>query len=437
MADSEAENREILRKGFDEFRRFVNPLIFQRAQLSGEAMRYVATRGGALVDDEDRTYEDFHGTQALGHRHPAVTEAIRSFLESDAPSWYPSRVNPFAGRFARALCERSGYERAFFGCTGADSVDAALKLCRAATRRPRLIGLEGAYHGCTFGATALMPAGPFRDPFEPHLPGVASIPAGAVDALAAALAPGDVAAVIVEPIQGSCGVSPLSAEFVAALCARCEETGTLIVADEVQTGLGRSGRFLYSSTWPRRPAVVCMAKALGGGLMPISAVLTTAEVFSQAYGREFESAESHNATFSYNALSCVAGLAALDLLDDALIDSARRKGEVLRDELERALDGSELFARVHGDGLMVGLELRDVGNPWLSFESFGLPDFADRPSIGPLLCMRLYKRGFLCYVCGHDWSTVRLQPRLDIDVETLREFCSVCREELDHLERLA
>src|SRR5262249_46226369 len=157
----------------------------------------------------DRVYEDFHGNMGFGHRHPAITRAVQEFLATDQVNWYPSRVSPHAGRFARRLCERTGYESVYFGLSGSDAVESSLKLARALTRRPGVLGLERAYHGCGFGSVALMAAGPFRDPFGPHLPGVESLPFGDAGALERALARGDVAAVVVEPIQGEGGVHPL------------------------------------------------------------------------------------------------------------------------------------------------------------------------------------------------------------------------------------
>ncbi|SVC94770.1 uncharacterized protein METZ01_LOCUS347624, partial [marine metagenome] len=186
--------------------------------LANEPIRMVRTADGTMQDADGFEIEDFHGTQALGHRNPVVAKAIVDFLASDAPSWYPSRVNPFAGRLARILCERSGYEQVYFGCSGSDTVEASIKLARAGTRRPRIISLEGAYHGCTMGSCSLMHAGPFRDPFGPHLPGAEAIAFNDCDALQHALKTHDVAAVVVEPIQGEGGVRQLSDAFVEALC---------------------------------------------------------------------------------------------------------------------------------------------------------------------------------------------------------------------------
>ncbi|MDB4998438.1 MAG: hypothetical protein JWM74_5870, partial [Myxococcaceae bacterium] len=250
-----SEARAALRSGFDDFREFVNPFIANRAELAREPIRFVRAEAGSgrLVDEDGKTYEDLHGTQAFGHRHPAIAQAVKDLLETDAPFWFPSRVNPFAGRLARRICERSGhYSNVYFGCTGSDAVEASLKLARAATRRPRILSLTGGYHGCTFGSVALMNKGPFRDPFAPHLPGAEAVAWNDVDALARAMKGGDVAAVVVEPIQGEGGVRALSPAFIAALCELTQANDVLLVADEVQTALGRSGHFLATASWPRR-----------------------------------------------------------------------------------------------------------------------------------------------------------------------------------------
>ncbi|WP_437693623.1 class-III pyridoxal-phosphate-dependent aminotransferase [Sorangium sp. So ce176] len=431
-------HEDILRDGFDDYRAFVNPLIAQRARLAREPIRVVRAEGGLLVDSEGLAIEDFHGTQAFGHRNPAVASALRAFLDSDAPSWYPSRVNPFAGRLARRLCERAGhYDNVFFGCTGSDAVEASLKLARALTRKPVLVGLTGAYHGCSYGSVSFMGAGYLRDPFVPLLQGATSIPFGDVDALARVLAGGDVAAVLVEPIQGEGGVRELPPPFVEALCDLTAKHGALLIADEVQTGLGRTGRgFLATERWPRRPDVVLLAKQLGGGLLPLSAMLTRREIFVRAYGKEFAAGESHNNTMGYNALSAVAGLATLDLVTDELVATIRDTGAYLRERLDSALRPNRLFKEVRGAGLMLGVQLETPDHPWLSFEHFGFPDLAHMSVVSPLVCHRLYRRGFFCFTCGHDWTIFRLQPRFDIPRATLDAFVDAAAEALAYVEGL-
>lgn len=430
---------EILRRGFDEYGEHVNPFVAQRAALATEPIRVVRTENGHLVDADGKAVEDFHGTQMLGHRHPAIAKAMADFLATDQPNWYPSRVSPQAGRFAKVLCERTGYSSAFFSCTGSDAVEASIKLGRALTKRPGILALEGAYHGCAVGATALMHAGPFHDPFGPHLPGVRKIPFGDVDALARELRAGDVGTLVVEPIQGEGGVRALPEPFVDAMCALTKEHGVLLVADEIQTGLGRTGTFLRSSKWPRKPDVVLLGKALGGGLIPISALLCEKKTFADAYGRDFEGGESHNVTFSYHALGAIAGLATMELLTDELIASVQARGAKLRAELERTLHGHPLVEEVRGEGFMLGIKLKALAHPWLGFEHFGFEEIAreGRASVAPLLCYRLHRHGLFCFTCGHDWSVFRLQPRFTIEDATLERLVQATRTELDYLAELA
>jgi acetylornithine/succinyldiaminopimelate/putrescine aminotransferase len=434
---------DILHDGFDQFRDFVNPLIALRAELSGEPTKIVRTQGGRLVDASGQTIEDFHGTQAFGHRNPAIAAAIREFLDSDSASWFPSRVNPFAGSLARRLCDRANktgtsapYSNAFFVSSGSEAVEAGFKLSRAVTRRPRVLGLVGAYHGCTMGSCALMTEGAYRQPFAPHVPGVEHVRLDDVDELAKALSAGDVAGIIVEPIQLEGGVRHLSPAYIDALCELTKQHGTLLIADEVQTGLGRTGQFLASETWPRRPDAVLLGKHLGGGLLPVSSMITRRDLFEQAYGKNFETSEAHNSTFSGNAMVCIAAHAALDLLTDDLIARVRSAGDAFRNGIQESLKDLPLFDSVRGAGLVVGIALRPTDHPWLSFEHFGMGDLSHQSTVGLLLCHRLYKRGFFCFVCGHDWGVLRLQPRFTIDDDTLATFTRVIREELEYLCQL-
>lgn len=430
---------EVLRHGFEDFKAWVNPVAAERAQLSGEPIQLVrVVDGDTLADANGQTYQDFlsgYGTQALGHRHPRIVECLRQFLDDDAPSFFPSGISPYAGHLARLLCQRTGYEQASFASSGTEAVEAALKLARAATGRPRILGLSGAYHGCTLGSLALMQPGPFTERFGPHLRGVERLPFADAAALAQALSSGDVAAVIVEPLQVEGGMRALPASYVAALCELVPQHGALLIADEVQTGLCRTGRFLASQAWPRRADLVILAKALGGGLTPLSAVLSTSAAFARAYGT-LSTAETHQYTFAGNALSCVAGIAAVGLFTDELATRVASCGKAFRQSLQQALADSPLCADVRGEGLLVGIALHEVDHPWLSFAGLGLPELAEQSSIGLLLCHRLFRRGYLVHVCGHDWRVVRLQPPLDIATERLDAFVTVCREELDSLASL-
>jgi acetylornithine/succinyldiaminopimelate/putrescine aminotransferase len=421
-------------QGYEEFRRFINPLIVARAEISNEPFRFVRASGGTLWDEDGTAFYDMlsgWGTQALGHRNPTVGEALTRYLATQEPSFFPSSITPHAGLLARQLHQRTGYDSAFFASGGTEAVEAAMKMARASTKKTKILYLAGAYHGCTMGSASMMAKGFLRDPFVPLLPMVEEVDFNNVVSLQAALQ-GDVAAIVVEPVQMEGGVRVLSVEFLQAL-ASAQERGVLVIADEIQTGLGRCGHFLYSSQWPRRPDIVVLAKSLGGGLVPLSAMLTTQEIFQRAYG-DFNTAESHNSTFSGNALASVAGLAAVELLTSELFASAARAGARLFSGLQQRLCNRPLFKELRGVGLLGGIVLQQPEHPWFSFEHFGAVELGGQLSIGLLLCHRLYKRGFITYVCGHDWSVVRIQPPLEIEDADVDRFIEVCAEELDYLE---
>lgn len=426
----------ILQTGVDEFATWSNSLALQRARLMGEPLAHVRVLDdGTLQGSDGQVCHDFisgYGTQAFGHRNPTITGALQNYLASQIPSFFPSGISPFAGRFARRLGERSGYSNVALASSGSEAVEAAFKLARAATGRTRILCLEGAYHGMTMGSLALMEPGPMRDRFGPHVPHVEALPFGDVAALECALWRGDVAAVIVEPVQVEGGVRVLPAEYVLKLMDAAARFQTLVIADEVQTGLLRTGHFLASSVWPRPADVVVLAKSLGGGLLPLSATLTSDAIFKRAYGT-IATAELHHYTFAGNAPACVVGLAALQLMTDDLARQVRTLGDWFLGALRDALAGLPLVAEVRGNGLLVGIALAEVSHPWLDFDALGMPELSAKPSSGTILCHRLYRHGFLTQITAHDWRVVRVQPPLNVSRDVLQRFITACRQELEFL----
>lgn len=425
----------MLRQGYQDFRAFVNPLVATRAQLCGEPYLLEQVAGGRLLDVEGRAYTDLlagWGTQAFGHRPPAIEAALIAFLQGSAPSFYPSGISPYAGLLAARLQERCGYDAAFFASGGSEAVEAALKLARGATGRPRIACVEGAYHGCTFGSLAMMHGGPYRDIFGPHLPLVDALPFGDVDSLERALADPQLAAIVVEPVQVESGVRSFDSAYLERLCHGTAQHGVLLVADEIQSGLGRTGQFLCSEQWPRQPDVVTLGKALGGGLMPLSAMLTRRAIFDRVYG-QLALAEAHASTFSGNALACVAGLAALDLLDDAMLSEVRRKGKLLREALDEWVAPSPLVAGIRGHGLLLGIGLKAPDHPCYQFDYLGVPELSAQPAIGLLLVHRLYKADFISQICGHAWQVLRMQPPYTTPDAELVASARAIGEALDYL----
>ena len=281
---------------------------------------------GVWVEDADgRRYLDFAAGIAvvgLGHRHPAVTAAAHAQLDR---LWHVSNLywtQPMAG-LARRLSERFGGAQAFFCNSGAESVEAALKYAREATGRAGIVALEGSFHGRTLGALSITGQAGKRAPFEPLVPGVVFARAGDVASLRDACAGEPPACIVLEPVQGEGGVHPLTPEFAAAAADLADACGALLILDEVQTGIGRTGSFFAFEQLGVRPHAVTLAKALANGL-PIGCLLVSDDA-----PRGFAPGD-HASTFGGNPVACAAACAVLDAVDDGLLAALRVGAELDR-----------------------------------------------------------------------------------------------------------
>jgi acetylornithine/succinyldiaminopimelate/putrescine aminotransferase len=376
------------------------------------------------------------GALPFGHAPAFVREAARRHLEGAAPSLYPEALNPFAGALAQALVAAAGprYETCFLANSGAEAVEAALKAALLATGRSRVVYADGGYHGTTLGALACMARGPYRDPFAGVLAPFAEVPFGDAAALARALEGGDVAAFLVEPIQVEAGVRVATPEYLAAARALCDRHGTLLILDEVQTGLGRTGTLFAFQQAGVEPDLFTLGKALGGGLVPVSVAVMGEGIWRRAYGGVLRT-EIHNTTFGGNALGCAVALAVLErLTDPELLATVRARGASLERRLRAALAGRPGVARVTMRGLLGGIELRALSHPWASWSSLGLPELEGRPAAGALAIRRLARHGILAHLCAHDWSVVRVEPPLVVDEDGCARFVAALDESVAWLE---
>jgi putrescine aminotransferase len=373
------------------------------------------------------------GSLNLGHNPPALLEALKSHLAGGAPNLYIESLNPFAGRLAERLAHAAGatFETCYFCNSGSEAIEAAVKLAIAATGRRGIVYCEGAYHGTTLGALSMMARGEYRDRFEPLLADFHEIPFNDLGALARALESRP-AAFVLEPIQIESGMRVLDRGFLAAARTLCRERGTLLVLDEVQTGMGRTGRlFCFQHEEHAAPDVLVLAKSLGGGVMPLGAIVVSAGLFKRAYGDAL-TCEIHNATFGGNALACRMGLETLAALDaPGFLDDAARRGEELAGLAHAALASHPLVERIVFRGLLGGITVRETGHPWFSWDHFGVKALRGRPAGGALAVHRMLRRKILVQVCGHDWSTLRVEPPLIVTAENCRAFVSALAEELD------
>src|SRR3954471_7731066 len=300
-------------------------------RILGFDKEYTSAQGSYLYDGAGRAYLDFHtgeGFASLGHNHPDVREVLQATLAADLVDGVQLHYSALAGMLAEALSQRlpPGLDAVFFTSTGAEAVDSAMKFARAATRRPRFISCDSSFHGVTLGPLSLVGDDFFKEGFGPLLPGCARVPFGDLGRLEAELRAKDVAAFIVEPIQGRMVTLP-PAGYLEAAQALCRRYGTLFVIDEIQTGLGRTGRWFALEHWGLEPDFVLVGKALSGGYMPVAAMVTSREIYQAAVGT-LERSYVHQSTFGRNRLSMAAGLATLRIIErDGLVEHSARMGE--------------------------------------------------------------------------------------------------------------
>ncbi|HEV3034869.1 MAG TPA: aspartate aminotransferase family protein [Solirubrobacteraceae bacterium] len=323
--------------------------------------QYVSAQGSHLYDASGRAYLDFHtgeGFASLGHNHPDVRDVLQATLAADMLDGVQIHYSPLAGMLAEALSQRlpSGLDAVFFASTGAEAVDSAMKFARAATGRPRLISCDSSFHGVTLGPLSLVGDEFFKEGFGPLLPGCVRVPFGDLARLEAQLRAKDVAAFILEPIQGRMVTLPPDG-YLQGAQELCRRYGTMFVLDEVQTGLGRTGRWFALEHWGLEPDFVLVGKALSGGYMPVAAMLTRREIYQKAVGT-LERSYVHQSTYGRNRLSMAAGLATMRIIErDRLVEHAARIGGVLRDGLAELQRRYEMIKEVRASGLMIGIEL--------------------------------------------------------------------------------
>jgi ornithine--oxo-acid transaminase len=405
----------------------VNPQWVRLLNLLEMNVRYGHCRGAELVDSDGRRYLDFlsgYCVHNIGHNHPAVVEALKNELDRSGPAMLQSHVTELAGELAARLCALAGggLKKVFFSSSGSEGIEAAIKFARAHTGRSRLIHAEGAFHGLTCGALSLMGNPFWRAGFEPLLPGVEQVAFDNLAELERKLSTRLFAAFVIEPIQAEGGIRIPTPEYLQGAQSLCRRYGTLFVADEVQTGMCRTGPFLASHHFGIEPDIVILAKALSGGLVPSGAVLMKQDIYDSVYGT-LHRAIIHTSTFSENSLAMRAGLATLDVLDkERLGERATEAGEDLRDRLRQELSDFEMFEEVRGLGLLCGIAFKSPRKLSLKipFEAF----HRIHPAMfGQVLVMRLFRdAGILTQTCGNNFMVLKVAPPLVLNARQAEDF---------------
>lgn len=374
------------------------------------AGQYLYDRGGTRYLDLLSGF----GVFAIGRNHPAIRKALVGTLNADLPNLVQMDVSTLAGLLAERLLAHAPYlDKVFFTNSGAETVEAAIKFARAATGRPGIVYCDHAFHGLSYGALSLNGDEIFRGGFEPLLPDCVRVPFNDLSALEKALHARTIAAFIVEPIQGK-GVNLPSDDYLRSAGELCHRHGTLFIADEIQTGLGRTGKFFAVEHWNVEPDMVLVAKSLSGGHVPVGALITRKGIYDKIFNR-MDRAVVHGSTFGKNDLAMAAGIATLDVLaSENVIESCARAGARLLRSLSALVPRYELLREVRGKGLMIGIEFAAPRSLALR-AAWNLLEMASKGLFCQLITIPLFKdHKILSQVAGHGIHTVKLLPPLII-----------------------
>jgi len=424
-------------EGYALTARYLNPQLPKMLHAIGFDRVYDRAEGAYLYDRDGNRYADFlagFGVFALGRNHPVVRKALHDLLDAEVADLVQFDTPLLAGLLAEKLLAKApGLERVYFGNSGTEAVEAALKFARYATGRRRIIYCDHAYHGLTVGSLSVNGSAEFRRGFGPLLPDDV-IPFGDLEALEAELRKGDVAGFIIEPVQGK-GVAVSPPGFLAAAQALLHQHGALLICDEVQTGIGRTGRFFAYQHDDVEPDIVAAAKALSGGFVPVGATLAKAWIFDKVYS-SIDRVLVHDSTFGSNAAAMTAGLASLAVIEDAhLVENAERTGAALREALQLLVDKYELLAEVRGRGLMIGLEF---GRPrsMRPRATWNMLQAARRGLFAQTVVVALFQRHrILTQVSGDFMEVIKLIPPLTIGDAEVDLFTAAFVDVMDDASR--
>ncbi len=419
----------------------INPAFVKMLKTIGFDKGYVRGEGCYLWDAEGNQYLDLltgWGVFALGRNHPKVKAILKQLLERDMPNLVRMECGVLSGLVAEKLTHHAGagLSRVFFCNSGAESVEGALKFARCTTGRQEVIYCDHAFHGLTAGSLAINGADFFRDRFGEPVPGTRKVPFNDLPALEAALATKKAAAFIVEPVQGkSCEV--VNDGYLAEAQRLCRKAGTLLVIDEVQTGLGRTGKWFCFQHWPDvEPDIVCTAKALSGGYVPVGAILTTPKVMDSVFS-SMERCVVHSNTFGQNDMAMAAALASLHVIEeDKLVENAAVMGEYVMRLLREISADCPFVSDVRGKGLMFGL---DFARPEKSFKLKMAWDMLHKLNFGVfgqmIIIPLLQKHKILSQVAGYHTEFIKFLPPITIGKEDLDWFLSAMEDVLADTQR--
>ncbi|WP_198243506.1 aspartate aminotransferase family protein [methane-oxidizing endosymbiont of Gigantopelta aegis] len=403
---------------FDLHEQHLNNQMVRVLRTIGYDRNYKRALGQYLYDEDGQEYLDLlsgFGAFAIGRNHPTVVSALKETLELELPNLVQMDVSLLSGLLAERILATTpdNLSKMFFCNSGTESVEAAIKFARYTTKREKIVFCEHSFHGLTLGSLSLNGEQIFREGFGPLLPGCESVPFNDLAALEKALSQKDVAAFIVEPVQGK-GVNVPDNNYLPEVQKLCKKYGTLFVADEVQTGLGRTGKFWAIEHWGVEPDMICMAKALSGGFIPVGAVAMTQKIMDTVFNR-MDRAVVHGSTFSKNNMAMAAGLATLDVIEqEKLVENSAKIGEEIITSINAMADKYEFLKEARGKGMMIAIEFHAPKSLKLK-AAWAMLEAANKGLFCQMVTIPLFKdHHILTQVAGHGMNVVKLLPPLNL-----------------------
>jgi putrescine aminotransferase len=408
------EKQAFITETVDSYEKYFNRGFITYRKSVTEAGQFAALewsgQGSILPDLLGREYIDClggYGIFSAGINHPRVVRAVSDQMRRMALN-SQELLEPWRAALARILAEVTpgDLQNSFFINNGTDAIEGAIKLSRLYTRRSTFISTLGGFHGKSMGSLSLMGKASFREPFQSGLQDVRFVPYGDGDALESEFrrcsAVGThIAGVVLEPVQGEAGGVVPPADYFPRARELCTRYGALLIADEIQTGLGRTGKLWGVDHWEVVPDIMCVGKSMGGGVMPLSAFISTPEIWEVLIPNPI----IHSTTFGGNPLACAAGLAAIQVtLEEDLPGQAAIKGDFLLRELAcRQQQYPQVLKEAHGKGLLLGMEFPSQ-------------------EIGWKVASGLFKRGVLVAGTYSNAQVIRIEPALGIPMDLLEEM---------------
>lgn len=403
---------------FELHEQHLNNQMVRVLKTIGYDRHYKKAVGQYLYDQDGIEYLDLlsgFGVFALGRNHPTVVSALNESLTLELPNLVQLDVSVLSGLLAREILKTTpdNLTKMFFCNSGTEAVEAAIKFARYVTKREKIVYCEHGYHGLTMGSLSLNGEEIFREGFGSLLPGCSAIPFNDLEALEKALSNKDVAAFIVEPIQGK-GVNVPDDNYLPEVERLCKKYGTLFVADEVQTGLGRTGKFWAIDHWNVKPDMICMAKALSGGFVPVGAVAMTAKIMDTVFNR-MDRAVVHGSTFSKNNAAMAAGLATLHVMEaENLVENSNKVGTDIINSLNAMSGKHEFLKEARGKGMMIAIEFSSPRSLTLK-AAWTMLEAANKGLFCQMITIPLFKEHhILSQVAGHGMNVVKLLPPLTL-----------------------